>query len=77
MNLSKELFSAYVKNFEFKELFIDMGWNNDRVKQPVAVGSAIFVLESVAEKEGFKILHCYPDEAGLRDTVIVNIPLSV
>ena len=60
MNLSKELFSAYVKNFEFKELFIDMGWNNDRVKQPVAVGSAIFVLESVAEKEGFKILHCSP-----------------
>jgi hypothetical protein len=65
MNLSKELFSAYVKKFEFKELFIDMGWNNDQVKQPVAVDSAMFVLESIAEKEGFKILHCHPDAAGL------------
>ena len=65
MNLSKELFSNYVKKFEFKELFIDMGWNNDRIKQPVAVDGAMFLLESVAEKEGFKILHCYPDEAGL------------
>ena len=65
MNLSKEIFSAYVKKFEFKELFIDMGWNNDRIKKPVAVDSAFFVLESVAEKEGFKILHCHPDEAGL------------
>jgi hypothetical protein len=65
MNLSKELFSAYVKNFEFKDLFIDMGWNNDRVKKPVVVDSALFVLESVAEKEGFKILHCHPDAAGL------------
>ncbi len=65
MNLSKELFSAYVKKFEFKELFIDMGWNNDRIKQPVVVDSALFVLESVAEKEGFKILHCHPDAEGL------------
>ena len=65
MNLSKEQFSTFVKNFEFKELFIDMGWNNDRVKLPVAVDSAMFVLESIAEKEWFKILHCYPDEAGL------------
>ena len=65
MNLSKERFSAYVKNFEFKELFIDMGWNNDRVTQHVVVDSAIFVLESVAEKEGFKILNCSPVTTGL------------
>ncbi|MCK9195425.1 MAG: Eco57I restriction-modification methylase domain-containing protein [Syntrophales bacterium] len=64
MNLSKDAFSAYIKAFRFKELFIDMGWNNDRIKQPIAVDESTFVLESVVEKSGFKILLCEPDAQG-------------
>ena len=58
MNLSKDTFSAYIKAFQFQALFIDMGWNHDRIKQPIAVDDAIFLLEAVAEKSGFKILLC-------------------
>ena len=62
MNLSKDTFSAYIKAFQFQELFIDMGWNHDRIKQPIAVDDAIFLLEAVAEKSGFKILLCQAND---------------
>jgi len=35
MPISKAEFSDYIKSFRFRELFNEMGWNNDRTKQAV------------------------------------------
>jgi hypothetical protein len=65
MSLSKQEFSNYIKQFHFRELFNDMGWNNDRTKQPIGVDNQTYIIESVAEKSGFKILLCNPLADGL------------
>lgn len=64
MALSKQEFSTYIIQFSFRELFNDMGWNNDRTTQPISVDNATFSLQAVAEKSGFKILLCNPDAEG-------------
>jgi hypothetical protein len=65
MSLSKQEFSNYIKQFHFRELFNDMGWNNDKTKQPIGVDNQTYTIESVAEKSGFKILLCNPLADGL------------
>jgi len=64
MALSKKEFSDYIRQSKFRELFNDMGWNNDKTSQPIAVDTATFQLSAVAEKSGFKILVCNPGEDG-------------
>jgi hypothetical protein len=63
MPISKAEFSDYIKSFRFRELFNEMGWNNDRTKQAVVVDNAAFHLAGIAEKSGFRIFLCEP-EAG-------------
>lgn len=58
MSISKNDFANYIRQFSFKELFNEMGWNNDRTKQPIAVDDTTYELQSVAEKSGFRILIC-------------------
>lgn len=65
MALDKKDFSAYIKQFNFRELFNDMGWNNDKTAQPIVVDSETYTLQAVAEKSGFKILLCNPLSNGL------------
>lgn len=60
MGISKKQFADYVKNFDFRQMFNDMGWNNDRTKQPVVVDNTTYHLTSLAEKSGFRILSCVP-----------------
>jgi len=60
MGVSKELFSQYVRNFELRELFNDLGWNNDRTKQTIIIKDKAFTLIGLAEKSGFKICSCVP-----------------
>ena len=60
MTLTKKEFSDYIKSFNFRELFNDMGWNNDKTSQPIVVDNITFTLKAVAEKSGFKILLCEP-----------------
>src|SRR5690242_9645580 len=64
MALSKKQFAQYIKEFNFRELFNDMGWNNDKTSQPIIVDEETFMLKSVAVKSGFKILVCDPDRNG-------------
>ncbi len=61
MAIARELFADYVRKFRFRELFNDMGWNNDRTTQPIIVDGQTFLLEGVAEKRGFKVLVCAAD----------------
>lgn len=64
MALTKPEFSNYIKLFNFRELFNDMGWNNDKTTQPIVVDNITFTLQAVAEKSGFKILLCNPQADG-------------
>lgn len=65
MAISKQDFSGYIKQFRFRELFNEMGWNNDKTKQNIIVDDITYTLQAVAEKSGFKILLCNPTEKGL------------
>lgn len=65
MVLDKKDFSIYIKQFNFRELFNDMGWNNDKTTQPIVVDNETYTLQAVAEKSGFKILLCNPLSNGL------------
>mgnify|MGYP000914505672 CR=1 FL=1 len=65
MAITKQDFSGYIKQFKFRELFNEMGWNNDKTRQPIIVDDITFTLQAVAEKSGFKILLCNPTEKGL------------
>jgi len=33
--MDKQDFSDHIKQLKFRELFNDMGWNNDRTSQPI------------------------------------------
>lgn len=65
MALSKKEFTRYIRQFQFRELFNDMGWNNDKTSQPITVDTLVFNLKGVAEKSGFKVLLCSPNDDGL------------
>lgn len=68
MALSKKEFSDYIKQFNFRELFNDMGWNNDKTTQPIVVDNEIYTLKAVAEKCGLKILTCEVNELPNNET---------
>ncbi len=65
MALTKKEFSDYIKQFNFRELFNDMGWNNDKTKQTIVVDNETYTLQAVGEKSGFKIMLCKPQPNGL------------
>ena len=70
MSLTKKEFSSYIKQFQFREMFNDMGWNNDKTTQPIVVDTDTYTIQAVGEKSGFKILLCNPLSNGLiPDTV--------
>lgn len=60
MSLSKQEFLDYIQQFRFRELFNDMGWNNDKTIQSIVVDNESYTLQAVGEKSGFKILLCNP-----------------
>lgn len=60
MAITKSTFSQFIKAFQFRELFNEMGWNNDRTKLPIVVDNAVFNLSGIAEKSGFRIFICEP-----------------
>ena len=65
MALSKKEFSSYIKQFKFRELFNDMGWNDDTTAESIVVDTETFKLQAVAEKSRFRILVCNPQANGL------------
>lgn len=65
MALTKREFTQYIRQFKFRELFNDMGWNKDKTNQSITVDNLTFSLQGVAEKSSFKILLCSPTADGL------------
>ena len=56
----------HIKQFRFKQLFNELGWDLPQQQQPysVVVGDDTWQLEVVAVKKGVQILHCQPSAAG-------------
>lgn len=68
--MNKKHFSKHIKDFDFKDLFINLGWDNYTNDIIIAVDDSKFNLKGIAEKRGFIIVVCPPEEQG-------DIPLSV
>lgn len=51
MGLAEKDFSTYIMQFKIRELFNDMGWNNDKTTQPIVVDNETYTLRAVAEKK--------------------------
>ena len=62
--MNKSTFSNYIKEFNFKTLFNELGWDNFNNKLPIAVTDDAYMLEGVVEKRGFVIFKCLPDKIG-------------
>jgi hypothetical protein len=67
--MKKQTFTQHIKDFNFKSLFNDLGWDNFDNQLPIAVNEDAFMLKGVAVKRGFVILLCPPLPNG-------KIPLS-
>ena len=63
MALKKKEFFNHIRMFSFRELFNEMGWNNDRTRQPIVVDEITYSLQAVAEKSGFRIFTCQPENS--------------
>ena len=67
--ISKQEFGEYLKNFDFKNLFITLGWNKDNTKlPPIEENNELFTFNIEAEKQGFSIISCHSENG--------TIPLS-
>jgi tRNA1(Val) A37 N6-methylase TrmN6 len=73
MALSKKEFSNYIKQFNFRELFNEMGWNSNNLPKPItiSVDNTEYKLQPIAEKSGYLIL---VHQTNLSNPVQDNIP---
>ena len=62
--ISKKLFKQYIEKYDFTILFNQLGWNYVKHQDPVKINDYTYKLHSVAEKSGFRILLCEPDNKG-------------
>lgn len=61
MSISKSEFLEFIKNSNFRHIFNDLGWNNDKTKHIIVIDDKEYIIQSVAEKCGFKIFFCEID----------------
>lgn len=64
-SIQRKQFNRFIQNFQFTELFNQLGWNFVDNRFPKKVGEITFTFDQIAEKAGFAILICQPNSAGL------------
>ncbi|MFQ5628241.1 MAG: hypothetical protein ACE5I1_05725, partial [bacterium] len=64
MSIKRTDFERHIKQFQFKELFNELGWDDVRKAESVAADEQIFALDAVAEKRDFLIFVCSPQNDG-------------
>ncbi|HHE37967.1 MAG TPA: hypothetical protein ENL20_05270, partial [Candidatus Cloacimonetes bacterium] len=65
MQITKETFRKLINSFNFKELFIELGWDNYNDKQTqISIKDETYNIEAISEKRGFVILKCLPNSIG-------------
>jgi len=62
MKIAKNRFVNYVKNFQFAELFNELGWDYTKNKINISVNNNDYQIQAVAEKCGFIVYTCKPIE---------------
>jgi len=62
--IQKTLFKTLIKNFDFRRLFNELGWNNVNMSESLIIGEKTFGLTGIAEKAGFVVFACSPNENG-------------
>ena len=62
--MRKKQFTDYLKSFDFKTLFNELGWDHFDNKVPVAVQEELYHTTGIAQKKGFVVLHCPPKSNG-------------
>ena len=62
--MNKKIFSNYIKNFDFKNLFINLGWDNYNNKIPFNIDDVKIEINGIVEKRGFVIVVCSPNANG-------------
>lgn len=67
MSIQRTDFARDIKDFRFKELFNELGWDSVRRTETVAVDDQIYQLEAVAEKRDFLIFVCNPANGKMAD----------
>jgi hypothetical protein len=58
MALSKQEFKQFIRDFNFREMFNEMGWDRDNTTQSVRIDDHVFNLTSAGAKSGFKVFVC-------------------
>ena len=54
--MNKRIFNSYFKDFNFKELFNEMGWDNFRGDNPkIPIDDTIYEVEGIVHKRNFVI----------------------
>ncbi|MDD3899136.1 MAG: hypothetical protein PHE82_09350, partial [Syntrophomonadaceae bacterium] len=74
--ISKKQFKQYIENYDFTNLFNRLGWNYINHQDPVKVNDYTYNLHSIAEKSGFRILVCDPDNNGQVPDYAIRIKLD-
>lgn len=62
--LSRKQFNRYIEQFEFEQLFNQLGWNYVDHSFPKKAADQTFQFRHIAEKAGFAILICESDSDG-------------
>lgn len=57
-SISKQTFTTLVREFRFRELFNQMGWDNASGVMDLPLDEIVYRIETISEKKGFKVLHC-------------------
>jgi tRNA1(Val) A37 N6-methylase TrmN6 len=63
--ISKQDFVKYINNFDFKGLFIDMGWHNENIKENIEIENVQYKLHAIAEMSNFKIFTCEASDGSI------------
>jgi hypothetical protein len=61
-HISTDQFTGYIRNFNFEDLFIELGWDRFTKNIPLQAGDQQYELEGIAEKRGFAIFQCLPKD---------------
>lgn len=68
MNIEKNRFTALIRNFNFRELFNDLGWDHANKRDVLSHDQVNYTITAIARKKDFTVFQCEPtDRQGMPD----------
>ena len=62
--MDKQVFNQHIRDFDFTRLFNELGWNYLNESKSLKIEEDIFDYQSIAQKEGFRVIVCQASENG-------------